>query len=213
MKLGCSLMPKNQKTDKTDCHQLTEEYFRAFHTKQVEKKEVAKLKKGKGKGKGKQRTHNSPDAGKPEASMLVLSPLGPLPSLGALMLESGRSSATNTPSDNPTAISLSPEHSAPSPPIPRIHIPGHSPHNYPTEPPVTIPAQNSTEFVVEVPAVSKYLKAKGQKASLSHTSALPASADGSNAARITVLERKMEEVEKLKTLVHEMDLRLKKVEA
>ena len=206
-------MPKNQKTDKTDCHQLTKEYFRAFRTKQVEKKEAAKLKKGKGKGKGKQCAHNSPDAGKPEASASVPLPSGLLPSLGVLRLESGGSSVANTPSDNPAAISLSPEHSAPSPPILCICIPRRSPHNYPTEPPVTIPAQNSTEFVVEVPAISKYLKVKGQKASPSHTSASPASDNGSNALRIAMLERKMEVVEKLKTLVHEMDLRLKKVEA
>ena len=213
MKLGCSLMPKNKNTDKTDRHRLTEEYFREFRTKQVEKKEAAKLKKGKGKGKGKQRAHNSPDPGEPEASTSVPSPSGPLPSLGALTLESGGSSAANTPSDNPAAISLSPEHSAPSPPIPRIRIPRRSPRKSPTKPPMTIPAQNSTEFVVEVPATSKYLKAKDQKASPSHTSASPVSDDGSNAARIAVLERKMEEVEKLKTLVHEMDLRLKKVKA
>jgi len=54
---------------------------------------------------------------------------------------------------------------------------------------------------------------KGQKALPSYTSALPVSNDGSNAVRIAVLERKMEEVEKLEMLVHEMDLRLKKVEA
>ena len=64
-----------------------------------------------------------------------------------------------------------------------------------------------------MPAVLKYLKVKGQKALPSYTSALPVSNDGSNAVRIAVLERKMEEVEKLEMLVHEMDLRLKKVEA
>src|SRR5258708_34197163 len=59
--------------------------------------------------KGKQPACNSPDAGKPEGSGLAPSPslLVPLAGLRTLTLDSGSSSAANTPTDSPT-VSLQP---------------------------------------------------------------------------------------------------------
>src|SRR5216684_3444455 len=75
--------------------------------------------------KGKQSAHNSPDAGEPEGSGLAPLPslLVPLAGLGTLTLDSGSSSASNTPVDSP-AVSLQPalpEHPAPALSAPSTH--------------------------------------------------------------------------------------------
>src|SRR5258708_9059265 len=75
--------------------------------------------------KGKQPARNSPNAGKPEGSGLAPLPsrLAPLAGLGTLTLDSGSSSAANTPADSPI-VSLQPallERPAPTPSAPTTH--------------------------------------------------------------------------------------------
>src|SRR5258707_14609677 len=105
---GGSLMPQNPATGKTDQHVMTESELREYHCNLVKK--------------GKQPACNSPDAGKPEGSGLAPSPslLAPLAALGTLTLDSGSSSAANTPVDSP-AVSLQPalpKRPAPAPSAP-----------------------------------------------------------------------------------------------
>ncbi len=107
-KVGCSLMPQNPVTGKTNQHAMTQSELREYHCNLVKK--------------GKQPACNSPDAGKPEGSGLAPSPslLAPLAGLGTLTLDSGSLSAANTPVDSPTA-SLQPallERPAPAPSAP-----------------------------------------------------------------------------------------------
>ena len=107
-KVGCSLMPQNPTTRKTDRHAMTESELQEYHCNLVKK--------------GKQPAHNSPDAGEPEGSGLAPSPslLAPLAGLRTLTLDSRSSSAANTPADSPT-VSLQPalpECPAPAPSAP-----------------------------------------------------------------------------------------------
>jgi len=59
---------------------------------------------------------------------------------------------------------------------------------------VTAPTQHPADFVVEVPATSKYLTAVPRKVSPSLSGASQASGNRSNATRISVLERKQAEL-------------------
>src|SRR5216684_1447315 len=107
-KVGCSLMPQNPVTGKTDRHMMTQSELWEYHCNLVKK--------------GKQPAHNSPNTGEPEGSGLAPLPslLVPLAGLGTLTLDSGSSSAANTPADSPTA-SLQPalpERPAPAPSAP-----------------------------------------------------------------------------------------------
>lgn len=129
-KVKCSLMPTNPRTGKTDRRPLTKDELLRFRIKQKEEKHTAALKKGK------QRARDSPDTSKPaEASGSVASPLAPLASLGALTLESGASSATNTPADSPAT--------APLPPMPECPVSAppmaSSAANTPSDSPATSP--------------------------------------------------------------------------
>jgi hypothetical protein len=94
-KQRCSLMPLNPVTGKTDRRQISAAEIQEYRINQT--KEL--------RGKGKQRA-GDPDAGNPEDSPLPSpSPLVGLSGLGSLTLESGGSSAANTPCDSPAALS------------------------------------------------------------------------------------------------------------
>ena len=80
---------------------------------------------------------------------------------------------------------------------------------------MTAPTQHPADFVVEVPATSKYLTAVPQKVLPSLSGTLQASGDGSNATRISVLERKQAELvlkqARLEKRVSDIELVLKKL--
>jgi hypothetical protein len=108
-------MPKNPTTRKIDCHMLSADYILAFciakaekkykHKEEhEEKKHTEKDQKAQVK-KGKWHTQDFPNPGKPETSRSVLLPLTALAGLGALNLESGGSSAANTPDNSPAIVS------------------------------------------------------------------------------------------------------------
>ena len=90
-KLKCSLLPKNDKTGKTDRHPMTDEKLYEFRVGQAIKR-------------GKQRALDSPDAGEAEGSSQAPSPLSALDGLEMLKLDSGGSSAAITPADSPSTI-------------------------------------------------------------------------------------------------------------
>src|SRR5258708_15648361 len=107
-KVGCSLMPQNPMTGKTNQHAMTESELQEYRCNLVKK--------------GKQPARNSPDASEPEGSGLAPSPslLAPLAGLATLTLDSGSSSAANTPVASP-AVSLQqalPERPSPAPSAP-----------------------------------------------------------------------------------------------
>jgi len=181
---------------KADRRQLTIESVRAFRLEQVNKglafltkpetMGVVSEKNIKGKGKGKQRTRNSPDAGEPAASALVPSPSLPVASLNAMTLESGLSSAADTPSDNPapvspSPISASPGHSAPDSSRLHVRIPGGLAHS-------SKPTPKSPKFAVEVPGTSYY---------------------ASDSSKYVTLEKR---VAKLEKLVYGMESQLDKLD-
>jgi len=79
------------------------------------------------------------------------------------------------------------------------------------------PTQHPADFVVEVPATSKYLTAVSRKVLPSLSGTLQASGDRSNATRISVLERKQAELvlkqAELEKRVLDIELVLKKLVA
>src|SRR5258708_12506358 len=83
-KVGCSLMPQNPATRKTNQHVMTESELQEYHCNLVKK--------------GKQPACNSPDAGEPEASRLAPFPslLVPPPAPAPLTLHRRPSSTPNT---------------------------------------------------------------------------------------------------------------------
>ncbi len=110
-KLRCSVMPSNPETGRADRCTLSKDQMQEFRIKQA-KESRAEVKKGK------RRARDSPEAGKSEGSGLAPSPLGSLAGLGALTLDSGGSSVTNTPADSPTTLPQPPslpERLAPAP--------------------------------------------------------------------------------------------------
>lgn len=115
-KLGCNLMPQNPKTGKTDRRALSEAELLEFRLKQAEGAR-AEVKRGK------RRARDSPDTREQESSGQAPSPLASLAALGALALDSGGSSAANTPDDSPATFSQPPlpDHppAPPSAPKPR----------------------------------------------------------------------------------------------
>src|SRR5258708_17122997 len=110
-KQGCSLMPQNPDTSKTDRRALSEARIREFRMKQVGES-CAKVRKGK------RCAANSPDAGEPEGPGSDPLPLTSLAALGTLTLDSSGSSAANTPADSPATLPQPPlpERPAPAPP-------------------------------------------------------------------------------------------------
>jgi len=123
-KQGCSLFPKNPNTKKADHCPWTQLDFLIFCKKQ--KAENAE-KHSTILEKRKRRAHGSPtsgkpevpdegdpepipDAGKPEPSVPVPSPSLLTAGLGVMTLDSGASSAANTPAESPTMV---PQHTLP----------------------------------------------------------------------------------------------------
>ena len=204
-------MPLNPKTGKTERRALSESELRAFRIKQAEERRTEVRR-------GKQCTSDPADVEKSEGEVLTPLPLIHLSSLQRLTLDSGGSSAANTPVDSPN--------DGPQPPLPE------------DEEPVPPPAQKAlkrskgksflkcsavsltqllTGFVVEVPAVSQLLKPMRRQDSSSRSAPSPASDDGSNAARIASLERRLAFLEadhgKLVTEVQELHLRVERMDS
>jgi hypothetical protein len=102
------MVPINPDTGKTDRRALSETEIMDFRIKMMEeaRSEVRR---------GKQRARDSPDAGESEGSGPTPSPLA---RLGELTLESGGSSAADTPADSPSILPQPalPERPAPAPP-------------------------------------------------------------------------------------------------
>ena len=109
----CSLMVTDPRTGKTDRRMLEDDLILKHHIEQTEALRRAGIKKGK------QRARRPPDAGEPEGSGVVSSPSAMISALGSLALESGGSSAVDTPSLSPASLLQPsfPEVAAPSPPI------------------------------------------------------------------------------------------------
>ena len=84
-------MPQNDKTGKTDCHPTMDEKLYEFWVGQAIKR-------------GKQWALNPLDAGEVEGSSQAPSPLSVLDGLEMLNLDSGGSSAVNTPANSPTTF-------------------------------------------------------------------------------------------------------------
>ena len=140
----CSLMVPNPGTGKTDRRMLEEEYILKHRIEQTEELRQAGIKKGK------QRARGSPDAGEPEGSGAISSPSAALSALGSLALESGGSSAVDTPSISPASLpqpSL-PKVAAPSPPI----APTARPRRAVKRPPVALESGGSS--AVDTPSIS-----------------------------------------------------------
>jgi len=140
-------MLPNLGTGKMDCHNLPIDSIREYRIKQTEElhtKPPAE-KKHAGANKGKQRAYSSPDAGEPEDSGLVPSPIAVLSALQSLTLESGMSSAIGSPSNSPAILSQSsmPKVTTPSPPAacPR-HTSKCTPSVSSLNPPATVPTQH-----------------------------------------------------------------------
>ena len=120
-KLGCSLMPTNPKTGKTDRHKLTPAELLEFRTKQAENLHAAKGKKGK------KRAHDpsGPGKAKLKASQSVSSaPLTTRSRFRALNSKGTKPSSTNTPVNSPATLpqpSLSQRPALPSSKAPDAH--------------------------------------------------------------------------------------------
>ena len=197
---------------------------------------TAKGKQCAASGKGKEpavlakrskHIRSSPEASQPEASDLAPSPSTllstSLAALGTLALGSGGSSGADAPADSPATtaaplrISLC-KHSTPA----SLAVPegSHATQSLVGKPiyKLLVPTltQHSVPFVVEVPAISKFLKPPRRGALDSPTDASQTSDSGSIAARIAVLERKMESCERkqesLEKWKHNVENRLKKLE-
>jgi hypothetical protein len=195
-------MLPNPGTGKTDRHNLPIDSIREYRIKQTEelRTKPPAEKKRAGANKGKQRACGSPDAGEPEDSGLVPSPIAALSALQSLTLESGASSAVGSPSNSPATLSQSsvPKVTAPSPPAARpCRASKRTPSASSLNPPVTVPTQHLAVVTVEVPSTSQFLKPARSQPSGPRSDTSPASNDGSNAARIAALERRMGELEKM----------------
>jgi len=66
---------------------------------------------------------------------------------------------------------------------------------------------------VEVPSISQLLKPAKSKPLHSHSDVSPASDDRSNSARIAALERRMDHLEEIEKMVHDLNRRLKDIGA
>ena len=188
-------MPMNPKTNKTDRHRLPQQELLDFRIKQKAERHMAALKKGR------QHARDLPDAGEPEPSVPVPSPLAPLTGLGVLTLDSGMSSAADTPAKSPTTV---PQHPSPAPST----APKAAGKSAP-KPPVTTPTHHSAGFVVEVPSASQFLRAAHRQPLHSHSNASPARNDGSLATRIAAVEKRQEKLEKW---LHDIKNRLNQLE-
>jgi len=66
---------------------------------------------------------------------------------------------------------------------------------------------------VEVPSISQLLKPVKSKPSHSHSNTSPVSNDRSNSARIAALERRMDHLEEIEKIVHDLNRKLKDIGA
>jgi hypothetical protein len=190
------MVPINPDTGKTDRRALSETEIMDFRIKMMEeaRSEVRR---------GKQRARDSPDAGESEGSGPTPSPLA---RLGELTLESGGSSAADTPADSPSILPQPalPERPAPAPPS-SSKTRDTSGKSSP-KPPAAAPTQLLTGVTVEVPRTSQMLDPTLRQASRSRSDPSPTSDDGNNASRIAVLERRQDQLE---NRLQELDSRLK----
>jgi len=67
--------------------------------------------------------------------------------------------------------------------------------------------------MVEVPSISQLLKPTKSKPLHSYSDALPVSNNRSNSARIAALERRMDCLEEIEKIVHDLNCRLKDIGA
>jgi hypothetical protein len=191
-KQGCSLMPQNPSTGKTDRRALSKTEILEFRRKQTEQQR-AEVKRGKRRARG------SPDAGESEGSGLLPSPLATLANLGSLTLDSGGSSAANSPADSPATIAQPPllERPAPAPPsAPKTHDASKPSGRSQSRLPAAVPAHHSAGVTAEAPGTSQQLRPALRQVSHSRGDASPASDDGGSSARIARLESRLDEVEK-----------------
>ncbi len=198
-------MPLNPKTGKTDRRALSEAKLLEFHLKQV-KESGMQVKKEK------RCTCDSPEAGGSEGSGPAPLPLAMLAGLGALMLDSGGSSAANTPADSPAILPQPPlpEDPAPAPSsVPKTHNPSKPLAGKSISKPLLAAlTQHLTGVTLEVPGTSKQLNPVHWQVTGSCSDALPAGDDRSNTARIAMLENRQDELEKR---MCDFDHRLKKL--
>ena len=110
-KQGCSLMPQNPSTGKTDRRALSQAELLEFRQKQTEDSRAAVKR-------GKRRAQDSPNTGESEGSRLSPSPLTALSGLGTLALDSSGSSPAETPADTPATLPQPPLPERPAPPRP-----------------------------------------------------------------------------------------------
>ena len=202
-------MPTNPSTGKTYRRALSESEILDFRLKQLEESRPVKIKKGKGKGKGKGKrgTKDTSGAGEPEGA--AQSPV--LENLRMLTLESGGSSAAGTPADSPAA--LPPALPEPAPPAstsaPKTaDAPGPSAGEPASKHPAAALTHRLTGIVIVRPRPQQLLEPAQRQASSSRSDASPVSDDGSNAARIAVLERRQGAME---NAMQEFDCRLKQL--
>ena len=206
-KHGCSLMPDNPTTGKTDRRAKSKEELFMWRKDQARLKEKAKeeeaskekqVAKRAAKVKtGKQRARNYTDSGEASASASAASPLE-LSGLQMLALESGDSSAVNTPADSPGTL-LQP----PSPGRPAHRISKRSPGEFIYKLSSTAPASHSTHLVLKLPAAPRLPEAAHQKSSYSRGDASQASGAGDNTSRIAALETKQEALERKQATLEE----------
>ena len=116
-KVKCSLMPLNPETGKTIRRLMSNDEVLEFRLRQAAEEEARAAEEEAHAAeeearaeirRGKRRADGSPDEGELEAPAVAPSPLVQLEGLGALSLDSGRSSAANTPDDNIASLPLPP---------------------------------------------------------------------------------------------------------
>ena len=203
-------MPINPATGKTSRRQYTEAEYLEFRIEQAKAKQGSRPAPSASKiKKGKQRARNSPDAGNSEGSGPAQTPLLVIAGLDRMRLDSGGSSAANTPAGTPadTPATLPhppiPEKRAPAlPSAPKTRNPSKPSAGMSAKLPEEAPAQYLTDVGLEVPDASQLLKPAIPQVGRSRSD------DGSNAARISALEQRLDRMEKR---ISELDLKLKKL--
>ena len=182
--MKCSLVLRNEATGKADRHALPPDKLHAFCTKKIAEARSAAAKKGK------QHAADSPGEDDPEGSGMAPSPLV-VPLLSNLTLESGGSSAANTPADSPifpqAALSEHPR----NPRSASNTSAGKSASKHC----IAAPVQLLTGFHVEASKL-KLLNPGHRQVSRSRSDTSTASDDGRNTARIAALEKRMDALEK-----------------
>jgi hypothetical protein len=204
MKQSCSLMPKNPRTGKTDRRARSEAQYLEYRIKQAEDW-------GSEVKRGKRPARDSSDPGESEGSGPAPSPLAVTAGLGVLSLDSGGSSAADTPADTPPTLPQLPSPLRPSPAPPEaqnICEPSSSAGASAPKPLVAASDWDSAAITAEAPSASALLNPAHRQAHHFRDSASPVSDGRSNAARIAALETMQDEMERR---MREFDARLKKL--